>query len=118
MRSVINLRPEKELGALDERALATGLGLAYVNIPFGKPEELTDAVFAEALAQLGTLQKPLFLHCHSGNRVGAIWLAHRVLDDGVEYETALAEAKEVGLKAPALESKARDYIDRMRAAGR
>jgi hypothetical protein len=36
-----------------------------------------------------------------------------VLDGGLAYEAALAEAKTVGLKLPAYEEKARDYIERM-----
>jgi hypothetical protein len=39
-------------------------------------------------------------------------LAHRVLDGGLTYEAALAEAKQVGLKLPALEEKAKDYVRR------
>jgi uncharacterized protein (TIGR01244 family) len=116
VKTVINLRPQSEQKEFDEHKLATELGLAYVNIPIGKPDELTDAVFAQARKELQQAQKPLLLHCHSGNRVGAIWLAHRVLDDGIAWEPALAEAKEVGLKAPALESKARDYVEREQAA--
>ncbi|MBK7644821.1 MAG: hypothetical protein IPJ19_17565 [Planctomycetes bacterium] len=88
------------------------MGLAYVNIPFGKPEQLTDEVFAKARGELGKAQKPILLHCHSANRVGAIWLAYRVLDDGLAYDAALAEAKTVGLTSPALEAKAKDYIQR------
>ena len=56
-------------------------------------------------------RKPILVHCASANRVGAVWLAHRVLDDGLAYEAALAEAKTVGLKAPALEQRAKEYID-------
>jgi len=111
VKTVINLRPESEIKEFDEPKLVGELGLHYVNIPFAAPAELTDAVFAKARETLFQAEKPILLHCHSGNRVGAIWLAHRVLDDGLAYDAALAEAKEVGLKAPALEARAKEYID-------
>lgn len=59
---------------------------------------LTDAVFDETRAWLtDDGKKPLLLHCHSANRVGAIWLAHRVLDDGLMLAAAEREATLVGL---------------------
>jgi hypothetical protein len=50
------------------------------------------------------------LHCGSANRVGAIWLAHRVLNDGVELQTAREEAKEVGLRTVGYEQRALQFI--------
>jgi hypothetical protein len=38
-------------------------------------------------------ERPLLLHCASANRVGAVWLAHRVLDGGLSYDAALREAE-------------------------
>jgi hypothetical protein len=34
-----------------------------------------------------------------------------VLDGGLSYEAALAEARQVGLKSPALEERARAYVE-------
>jgi uncharacterized protein (TIGR01244 family) len=116
VKTVVNLRPESEIKDFDEPKLIAELGLAYVNIPFAAPDELSDAVFARARETLDKAERPILLHCHSGNRVGAIWLAWRALDGGLDYEAALAEARTVGLKAPALEAKARDYIERQRPA--
>jgi hypothetical protein len=55
------------------------------------------------------------MHCHSGNRVGAIWLAWRVLDGGLAWDKALDEAHEVGLKTPAFETRVKDYVERQKA---
>ena len=41
-----------------------------------------------------------------------MWLPWRVLDGGLSYDEALAEAKTVGLKSPLYEEKAREYIER------
>jgi hypothetical protein len=41
-----------------------------------------------------------------------VWLTWRVLDEGVPYDEALVEAHAIGLRSPALEAKAADYIER------
>jgi hypothetical protein len=52
------------------------------------------------------------LHCASANRVGAVWIPFRVLDQGIELEAAVAGAKAIGLETPEYEAKARDYVER------
>lgn len=118
MQTVLDLRKPDEGRGFDEPRIVRELGLAYVNLPFGSPDELTDEVFARGRELLARAQRPLLVHCHSSNRVGAIWLAWRALDGGLSWEAALAEARTVGLKTPALEAKARDYVERQRAAPR
>ncbi len=116
IRTILNLRPKSEDPGFDEAALVAELGLEYELIPFAAPAELTDEVFERARAVLrDTSRRPVFLHCHSGNRVGAIWAAYRALDGGLSWDAALEEAKQVGLKTPALEQRAKEYVDKMRA---
>jgi uncharacterized protein (TIGR01244 family) len=88
------------------------LGMGYHNVPWNGPDELTDERFDTVRELLRTAERPLLLHCSSGNRVGAMWLAYRALDDGLSYEEALREAKIVGMKTPAFETKAKSYIER------
>lgn len=119
-RSVLNLRTQGEMDQLDfdEREMLTSQGIAYHQVGIGGADALTDAVFDEVRAILSDADnQPLLVHCASANRVGAVWLAHRVLDAGLDYENALAEAKVVGLRSPALEEAARDYIYRQRGQG-
>jgi protein tyrosine phosphatase (PTP) superfamily phosphohydrolase (DUF442 family) len=85
-------------------------------VPIATPDSLNDETFDKLRKVLSEKQdRPLLVHCASANRVGAVWLAHRVLDDGVPYDAALTEAKTVGLKATALEAKVKDYITRQQA---
>jgi uncharacterized protein (TIGR01244 family) len=112
IKTVINLRPNAEIKTFDERQAAEAAGLAYVHIPFAGADEATDAVFDEARKQLKAANRPILLHCGSANRVGAVWLPHRVLDAGLTWDAALVEAKTIGLRTPALEAKAKDYIER------
>ena len=55
------------------------------------------------------------LHCGGGNRVGAVWITHRVLDDGVELDAAIEEAKTIGLKSEPLKQRAIEYIEKQQA---
>ena len=59
-----------------------------------------------------TSRRPMILHCASANRVGAVWLVHRVIDDGLDYDVALAEAKKVGLRSAEYQQAAESYLRR------
>lgn len=110
IKRVITLRQDGEID-WDEAAAVKDAGLEFVAVPFGAPESLTDKVFDKVRGLLRESDKqPTVLHCGSANRVGAVWLTHRVLDQGVPLETALKEAKQIGLRTPAYEEKARQYI--------
>ena len=110
VKTVIDLRKDGELKDFNEKQVVTDLGLTYCQVPFGGPAELTDAKFDEARKLLRESQRPILLHCASANRVGAIWLTYRVLDDGATVEEATAEAKTVGLRSAEMEQMAKDYI--------
>ena len=115
VKSVLNLRTKDEMD-FDEAKAIKNLGLEYHIVPIASPDALTDENFDKLRKLLNTKgQRPLLLHCASANRVGAVWLAHRVLDGGLTYDAALAEAKIVGLKASAMEAKAKDYIAKQKA---
>jgi uncharacterized protein (TIGR01244 family) len=118
IKTILDLRPASENRGFDEREVVTGLGMEYDNVPFASPADLTDATFDKARAILrDESKKPVFVHCHSGNRVGAIWYAFRVLDGGLSSDAALEEAHQVGLKTPALEKRAMEYVEHERAKG-
>jgi uncharacterized protein (TIGR01244 family) len=117
IKTIVNLRPKSEDPGFDEEALVAQLGMEYHVLPFATPAEMSDELIDNARALLrDPAKRPLFLHCHSGNRVGAIWLAFRVLDGGLTMEAALDEAKQVGLKTPTLEQRAKEYVERARPA--
>ena len=111
-KAVINLRQASERGAnIDEnRARAEALGLKYIHIPFngGAPENKTFDDFLEAIADKSN--QPVYVHCASANRVGAVWLAKRVLQDGWAVDKATEEARLIGLSAAPLEKFAVQYI--------
>lgn len=112
VKTVINLRHENENKEFDEAQVVKAEGLEYINLPFNGADEMTDEVLDQARHLLNTAPRPILLHCSSANRVGAVWLPYRVLDGGLSWDEALAEAKIVGLKSPDYEQRARDYIRR------
>ncbi len=111
---VITLRTDGEID-WDEKSAIENAGIEFVKVPFKAPETLTDEVFAEIRGLLKDDAKKTLFHCGSANRVGGVWLPFRVLDQGVDVEKALAEAKEIGLRTPFIQEKALDYIERMQA---
>jgi len=112
IRTVINLRHDFEMPDMNEQAIVEGLGLNYVHVPWNGPDELTDEVLDSLRMQLNQAERPILMHCASANRVGAVWLAYRMLEGGVSADEAKAEAKVVGLKSPAYEAKTLDYVAR------
>lgn len=118
---VIDLRRPGELTSFDEGAVVRALGMRYENLPVGSPADLTGELFDEARSLLdGSTDEPVLLHCASANRVGAVWVAFRVLDQGVEWDVALEEAHRIGLRSQGLEARAREYVmgGRVRPLGR
>src|SRR5512134_3261173 len=102
--SVINLRLANEAGAdVDAgRAAAQTAGLKYIHLPFNgaspDPKVVTD--FLGAVADKSN--QPVFIHCGSANRVGAVWMIKRVLQDGWAVDRAQTEAEAIGLQSAQL----------------
>ena len=96
-RVVLDLRDPMEPRPLDESATAAALGLTYVNVPIG-PHSLTDETLDRVLEVVrGASDGMVFMHCGSGNRVGAALLPYFILDQKLEQDDAVGEAMRVGL---------------------
>ena len=111
-KSVINLRLASEQGANIEenQAKAKALGLNYFHLPLSgsAPDPKVVDQFLDVVSNKAN--QPVYIHCGSANRVGAVWLVKRVMQDGWPVEKATTEAKAIGLTAPPLEKFALDYI--------
>jgi uncharacterized protein (TIGR01244 family) len=110
--SVINLRLANEAGADVEagRAAAKTAGLKYIHLPFNaaSPDPKVVSDFLGAVADKSN--QPVFIHCGSANRVGAVWMIKRVLQDGWAVDRAQTEAEAIGLQNPQLLAFANTYI--------
>lgn len=96
--TVINLRSEREMEALDydEAALVESLGLRYIWMPMsGSQLDLDKAKrFGE---QFPVGDAPVMLHCASGGRASGMWAAHLAINEGLDDQAALDRARAVGL---------------------
>jgi len=106
--SVVNLRMDHEPGVAEEAAAVAGAGLRYFHLPMNPaaPEAATADQFLEVVAD--PVNQPLYVHCASANRVGAVWAIKRVVQDGWTREAALTEGRAIGLKSPVLI----EFVDR------
>jgi len=108
--SVINFRMPEEQGAnIDEaKATAAQVGLKYIHLPHQTPTAEIAEAFLKAVAD--PANQPVYIHCASANRVGAMWFIKRVKLDGWDTDRAMKEAEAIGLRAPALKEFALNYV--------
>jgi uncharacterized protein (TIGR01244 family) len=110
VKTIVTLRHPDEVTEFDEQQATVSAGMNHISIPFKPVEELTDDVFNNVRKQLKSAPRPIMIHCGSANRVGAVWIAYRVLDEGLSYEQALAEAQEIGLRSSEYRLRVEEYI--------
>ncbi|MPY86298.1 MAG: hypothetical protein GEU99_00065 [Luteitalea sp.] len=108
--SVINLRQPSEPGVAAEAAIVEQSGLKYIHLPFdaAAPDPAVVDRFLTAVAD--TSNQPMYIHCASANRVGAVWAIKRVLQDDWTLDDALTEADAIGLRSPQLRQFATEYV--------
>jgi uncharacterized protein (TIGR01244 family) len=94
---VVNLRPDAEMAGRNEAAEVAAAGMAYVGIPVAG----ADAIDADNARRLWTLLKvngaPVFVHCASGNRAGALLALGAAQSGGMTPEAALEFGRQAGL---------------------
>ena len=96
VKTVINVLPEKECLS-DEQKIVTANKMAYYSVPFeltGYNKE-TITRFANVLADA---KKPVLIHCSTGNHVGGLWFAYRVMKEGAPIAESLKEGRNIGMK--------------------
>jgi uncharacterized protein (TIGR01244 family) len=111
--TVINLRKHDEHPEYDEAAAAAEAGIAYINHPYNGAGELTPELIEtvrKTLREQSEAGKKVAIHCRTGNRVAPIWMAYRVIDQGVALDRAIAEAEAMQLTTPEYRLIALDYI--------
>jgi protein tyrosine phosphatase (PTP) superfamily phosphohydrolase (DUF442 family) len=109
--SIINLRLANEEGANnDEEAAAAKIaGIKYFSIPFNG-QSPDPAVADRFLTTITTPEnEPAYIHCHTANRAGAMWMIKRLVVDHWDTDKASTEASALGLTSPALKKFAIDY---------
>ena len=96
---VIDLRMDEEDGLKDEQDRLANAGVQYVHLPTGRS--------VPSVAQVRRLEKvlndnpnrPILLHCSSGNRAGMLWATH-LIEQGMDPESALKRVQPIANRAP------------------
>lgn len=109
---VVNLREADELD-FDEARIAAEAGLQYYAVPISRSGPAFDP---DAIREIGAIMARhrddnVLVHCSSGNRVAAWYAINLVATEGLDPDTALARARQLGLTRPALEHRVREYLD-------
>ena len=109
---VLDLRDPMEPRPLDEPATTRRLGLEYVvvSVTAATMDDATLERIHQVLRQAG--DRPLFVHCGSGGRVGGALLPHLMLEHGLTEEDAITQAMRIGLRSADLLEWGLDYARR------
>lgn len=109
IRHVIDLTPDAETPDFDEAKAVRSGGMGYSNLPIAGAADLTREnalAFDEVLRKA---QRPVLVHCASGNRVGALVALRAAWIEGKSVEEAISIGKAWGLKS--LEPQVRERIE-------
>lgn len=119
IQAIVNLRQPLEDGDLtssrDEGVRARDLGMEYLNAPLPK-QGISAAQIDDLRTKLGLLPRPVFIHCESGARSGAVAMIDKAIASGWTGEETLNQAKSAGFPCdkPELQEFVRRYVDEHR----
>jgi uncharacterized protein (TIGR01244 family) len=107
IKTIINVLPERNC-LPDEPGMVAANHMVYRSVPFNlnKFRKETIEQFAEILEDS---EKPVLIHCSTGNHAGAMWFAYRVLQEEAPLQQALLEARAIGMK-PQVEEPLVDWV--------
>ncbi len=96
-KTVINLRGLGEPGTATQPALMRELGLEYIHLPINGAGDITPENAQSLADALDHAERPVMIHCASGNRIGALFALQAGLKDGCDLEAALERGRAAGL---------------------
>lgn len=115
-RTIVNFRTAGEedqpMSPESEGEKARAEGLEYLHFPVSM-QAMSPELVDEFREQWHSLTKPIFAHCKSGKRAGALVMMHTAVEQGMSGDEALAKAEELGFECdqPELRSFVKDYVD-------
>ncbi len=107
IKTVINLRGKGEFSEFAEKEKVEALGMNYIAIPIDGAAGVNKENLVLFSAAIENKSKT-FVHCASGNRVGAMFALDAYYNDHANIEEAVNVGKKSGLRS--LESKVRKII--------
>lgn len=116
LRYVANLRADGEdkqpLSPADEGARVESLGMGYYNEPV-EAEAMSEAQVNGFRDRFAALPKPVFAHCKTGKRAGALVMMDLAVRQGISGDATLEQAERIGFecKEPQLRQFVKGYVD-------
>ncbi|WKZ18964.1 MAG: protein tyrosine phosphatase family protein [Candidatus Jettenia sp. CY-1] len=122
-KSVVNLRTSEEdmsFSLQEERELVRESGMEYLNIPISTKEGPKSEQVDQFRTEIEHMPKPIFIHCHTGKRSGALAMIYLALKEGLTGEEALQKAQSMGFECnvPGLKEFFINYINQNTMAGK
>lgn len=99
VKTVVDLRREREHSTTDEKKAVEAAGMRYVNVPmYGIVAPAGETVSKVLNLLQASDAVPVFVHCRQGvDRTGTIIACYRISHDGWRNEAALEEASAFGM---------------------
>ncbi|MCI0442680.1 hypothetical protein L0152_05620 [bacterium] len=107
VQTVINVLPEAECDP-GERSMVIANDMVYFSQPFD-PININRDIVVRFGKLIKHVEKPVLVHCSTGNHVGGMWFAFRVLIEKAPIGTAIAEARQIGMK-PEMENAVLQWL--------
>lgn len=106
-KRILDLRRPEEDRGFDEADRASAAGIEYRNLVFSQ-QALEEGELLDEFARLiEDSERPVAVHCASGNRVGGLYYAYLVAKQGLDPAEARQRAESNGLRSAGL----RDMIE-------
>lgn len=115
-KSIVNFRTEGEdnqpLSPDAEGSKVLKAGMNYLHVPVSM-KSMDVAKVDQFRQQLESLPKPVFAHCKTGKRAGAMTMMHVAVENGMSGEQALKKAEEMGFECdvPELKEFVKSYVN-------
>lgn len=115
-KSVVNFRTEGEdeqpLSPDAEGGRVRAAGMEYLHIPVSM-ESMRPQLVDQFREAYSNLPGPVFAHCKSGKRAGAMVMMHTAVEQGMTGEETLEKAEEMGFECEEEELRqfVRQYVD-------
>jgi uncharacterized protein (TIGR01244 family) len=120
-QTIVNFRTDGEeeqpLSPSAEGEAVRELGMDYVNLPVSM-QSMTPEVVDQFRDQFADLSTPVYAHCKSGKRAGAMVMIHRACEEGLSGSEAIQQSEQMGFECdqPELKQFVIDYVDAHSAA--
>lgn len=115
-KSIVNFRTDNEeeqpLSPDAEGEQVKTAGMEYLNIPVSM-DSMGPELVDQFRAKYPDLPKPVFAHCKSGKRAGAVVMMKVAVEKGMTGEQTLQKAEEMGFECdkPELREFVKNYVD-------